>query len=92
MPKKARKPKTDKSYTLVNAATPTKTPQETMHWLDAENMVRLLHELIAAMPSTFRTALTERGFLQFKVKDYDILITVRTQFERPTSEYGKVVW
>ena len=91
MPKKARKPKTDESYTLVNAATPTKTPQETMRWLDAESMVKLLHELISAMPSTFRTVLTERGFLQLKVKDYDILITTRAMFEKNNGIYGKVV-
>jgi hypothetical protein len=92
MTKKARKPKLDPSKIWAYRPPPTKTPQEMMNWLDAENMVRLLHELISCMPGAFKEALKERGSLQFKVQDYDILITTKSRFEKPISRYGKAVW
>ncbi|KKN02660.1 hypothetical protein LCGC14_0882100 [marine sediment metagenome] len=70
---------------------PTKTPHEIMAWCDAENMVKLLHELISFMPGTFRSVLQAHGFLQFKVADYDVLITDKKRFEKNNATYGKVV-
>lgn len=93
MTKKTGKPKQpDITKQWAYRPTPTQTPHEIMSGLDAANMVKLLHELLASMPSTFRTTLNDRGFLQFKVKDYDILITRRDRFERPNGGYGRVTW
>lgn len=90
MAKKASKPVDTKQWAY--RPPPTETPQELMLHLDAEHMVSLLHQLLSCMPGTFREALKERGFLQFKVVDYDVLITSRAVFEKNNSTYGKAVW
>ncbi|KKL53153.1 hypothetical protein LCGC14_2278310 [marine sediment metagenome] len=91
MTKKARKPtESELSKQWAYRPLPTKTPQELMLHLDAEHMVSLLHQLLSCMPGTFREALKERGFLQFKVKDHDVLITSRAKFEKNNGIYGKV--
>lgn len=89
MPKKA-KPVDTKQWAY--RPPPTQTPQEIMARLDAENMVKLVHELISCMPGTFKEALKSRGFLQFKVADYDILITNKKRFEKNGGTYGKANW
>ncbi len=71
---------------------PTQTAQEIMTQLDGKNMVSLLHELFACMPGAFREVLKRKGFLQFKVKGYSVLITTKDGFDVPTGAYGKVVW
>jgi hypothetical protein len=70
----------------------TKTPQEMMAWSDAGNMVKLLRDIFTYMPATAREALKNRGFLQFKIKGYDIMISDRKKFERPANGYGRAVW
>lgn len=90
MPKRTKREAIDKTQWAYRAE-PTQTPHEIMLSLDAENMVKLLHELISCMPGAFRTALKERGFLQFEVTDYGVLITDKKRFERNNSIYGKVV-
>ena len=89
MPKKARKCK-EPVRKEDRRPPPTKTPHEIMLLLDAENMVRLLHELISFMPGTFRSMLQTRGFLQFKVADYDVLIADNKRFEKNNTTYGRV--
>ena len=91
MPKKPRKRKPEPTKVWVHRPTPTKTPHEIMAWCDAENMVKLLHELISFMPGTFRSVLQTRGFLEFKVSDYGVLITDKKRFEKNNATYGRVV-
>lgn len=93
MAKKARKPKQpDITKQWAYRPPPTQTAQEIMRQLDGENMVSLLHELFACMPGVFKEALKSRGFLQFKVRDYSVLITTEDRFDRPTGTYGKAMW
>lgn len=89
MPKKDKRKAIDETQWAYRPA-PTRTPQEIMLHLDAEHMASLLRQLLSCMPSTFRTALRERGFLQFRVTDYDVLITDEKKFERNNGMYGKV--
>lgn len=91
MPKKARRP-TEKQLSRRSdyRPPPTETPQEIMLKLDAENMVRLLHEFTSCMPATFKEVLKLQGFLQFKVSDYEVLITTGKRFES-NGGYCKVV-
>ena len=91
MPKKARKtPESELLKQWAYRPPPTKTPQEIMLHLDAEHMVSLLHQLLSRMPGTFREALKECGFLEFKVADHDVLITSTAMFEKNNGIYGKV--
>ncbi len=91
MPKKARKP-TEKelSKRWDYRPPPTKTPQEIMAWRDAENMVRLLSDLITCMPISAKATMQTRGFLQFKFRGYSILIADTKKYEQNHGNYGKV--